>query len=176
MSEAKAKIAPDIEKYQTTRSATGSSSKHSGDVIALGLAGATLEEVYDVLAHIINANPRELVKKYAHLNPGQQRMNLGNRIRGAIKAANLVKEGSGDKLFAEIAKKLQVVVKERAEAEAAARKKVNDAKVTKMADAKARIADAKAKPNKAPVKAAEAPAKAKPAASSKTAPAKSARK
>lgn len=57
--------------------------KDNGDYIAGLLRGAvTLDEVYDVAANYLKVPVKELKDKYGHLNPGQQRMNCGNRMRG----------------------------------------------------------------------------------------------
>lgn len=73
-------IKPDVEKYVQTVAASGARSLNNGDTVAQSLAGATLDEVKKVASSI----GVEDVDKYDHLNPGQARMNLGNRIRGAL--------------------------------------------------------------------------------------------
>ena len=75
-------IKPDLEKYTKAKSSTGAASMHNGDVIATELAGATVREVSEVAVKL--TGNEELETKYNHLNIGQQRMNLGNRIRGMI--------------------------------------------------------------------------------------------
>lgn len=52
-----------------------------GDRIAELLRGKTLDEAYTVAARFLRAPEDELRSKYSHLNNGQQRMNLGNRMR-----------------------------------------------------------------------------------------------
>ncbi|AIZ01482.1 hypothetical protein J3_0035 [Vibrio phage J3] len=79
-------VRPDVDKYQKTRTAKGNTSLHSGDVVAVGLAPLVLSEVYAVAAEMMGVDVDTLVAKYQHLNEGMQRMNLGNRIRGAIAA------------------------------------------------------------------------------------------
>jgi hypothetical protein len=70
---------------QKTTTATGNKSLDNGDSVALLLRGADLETVYQIGARELGVSVAELKTKYAHLNPGQQRMNVGNRVRGAIK-------------------------------------------------------------------------------------------
>jgi hypothetical protein len=70
---------------QRTTTATGNKSLDNGDSVALLLRGADLETVYQIGARELGVTVTELKTKYAHLNPGQQRMNVGNRVRGAIK-------------------------------------------------------------------------------------------
>lgn len=52
-----------------------------GDETAVTLREKTLDEVYEHAAAVIGVTVDELKAKYQHLNAGQQRMNLGNRIR-----------------------------------------------------------------------------------------------
>lgn len=83
------------DKYQVheERTASGRKSQDSGDAVAAHLRGRDLEEVYTLAAHIMTATEAEPVSagelklRYEHLNPGMQRMNLGNRIRAALKEA-----------------------------------------------------------------------------------------
>jgi hypothetical protein len=43
---------------------------------------ATLDETYKIVAKSLDASKKWLREVYTHLNPGQQRMVLGNRLRG----------------------------------------------------------------------------------------------
>ena len=70
---------------QTVLTATGNKSLDNGDTIAQMLRGADLETVYKIGAKELGIPVEALKTKYGHLNPGQQRMNVGNRIRGAIR-------------------------------------------------------------------------------------------
>lgn len=70
---------------QTVLTATGNKSLDNGDTIAQMLRGADLDTVYRVGAKELGTSVEALKLKYGHLNPGQQRMNVGNRIRGAIR-------------------------------------------------------------------------------------------
>ena len=59
----------------------------NGDEIAQFLRNRALIDVYVSAACLLREDVVLLHKRYAHLNPGQQRMNLGNRIRGAARKA-----------------------------------------------------------------------------------------
>ncbi len=73
------------ETYEDTAAYSGRLSKHNGDDVAKLLAGATPEAVMAAAEVLLSLEEGELVAKYAKLNPGQRRMNAGNRIRAAIK-------------------------------------------------------------------------------------------
>lgn len=57
----------------------------NGDRVAQELRGLELNEVYALVAKVTHTNGDDLVERYAGLNAGQQRMNLGNRLRGFYK-------------------------------------------------------------------------------------------
>ena len=57
----------------------------TGDDLAMVLAGHGLDVIYSAAAVVLSTDEFELRQRYAHLNPGQQRMNLGNRIRSTWK-------------------------------------------------------------------------------------------
>ena len=59
----------------------------NGDEIAQFLRPRALIDVYVSAACLLREDVALLHQRYAHLNPGQQRMNLGNRIRGAARKA-----------------------------------------------------------------------------------------
>lgn len=59
----------------------------NGDEIAQFLRTRDLIDVYVSAACLLREDVVLLRQRYAHLNPGQQRMNLGNRIRGAARKA-----------------------------------------------------------------------------------------
>lgn len=73
--------------YKDTTAASGHKSKNNGDAVAIALAGAEPLVVVAAAERLAGLAEGELLAKYAKLNPGQQRMNSGNRIR------NLVKKG-----------------------------------------------------------------------------------
>jgi hypothetical protein len=56
-----------------------------GDAIALALRGADLTTVYKDVAAATGTAIVELRERFAHLNPGMQRMNLGNMLRRATR-------------------------------------------------------------------------------------------
>ena len=58
-----------------------------GDDVALTLRKLTLDAVYSTAASATGISQRGLRDRFAHLNPGMQRMNLGNMIRKALKEA-----------------------------------------------------------------------------------------
>ena len=57
----------------------------TGDDLAVALAGHGLDVIYSAAAVVLSTDEPELRQRYGHLNPGQQRMNLGNRIRSTWK-------------------------------------------------------------------------------------------
>ena len=130
-------IRVDKEKYNPARTASGTKSLNNGDPVALALAGLTLGEVQSLADSFIGEN--DFRKRYAKLNPGMQRMNIGNRLRGAINKATVTDaEGKvttdGNKKFDKAAAPFIKTAKAR-DAEAA--------KVTKDKAAAARDAEAK---------------------------------
>lgn len=61
----------------------------NGDPVARMLRDAdTLDAVYAAAAKYLGVKEKELRDKYGHLNPGQQRMNCGNRMRGKFRKEN----------------------------------------------------------------------------------------
>ena len=70
---------------QTVLTATGNKSLDNGVAIAQMLRGADLETVYKIGSKELGVSVEDLKKKYSLLNPGQQRMCIGNRVRGAIR-------------------------------------------------------------------------------------------
>ena len=71
--------------YVKAKSKSGHATLHNGDSIATLWADMTLEEIYKAASMILKVPHQQLVDKYAHLNVGMQRMNLGNRVRAATK-------------------------------------------------------------------------------------------
>ena len=73
----------------TTELADGSKKRSidKGDDVALALRKLTLDAVYSTAASSTGISQRGLRDRFAHLNPGMQRMNLGNMIRKALKEA-----------------------------------------------------------------------------------------
>lgn len=166
------KIRPNMEKYQTAKSAGGSSTKICGDEVSLALLGATLDEAYGFVATVTNTAEAVLRDKYGSKNPGQQRMFLGNLIRGASQSKDAEKKARVEAAFREalpafreaIDARLAVAAQTKADEKAAKEKLKADAKAKKEADAKAEK-EARAKAaleKKAADDAAKAQAKAKP--------------
>jgi len=58
-----------------------------GDTVALTLRKLTLDAVYATASSATGISQAGLRDRFAHLNPGMQRMNLGNMIRKALKEA-----------------------------------------------------------------------------------------
>lgn len=74
------RIRPNLENYETTRSFSGKPTKvRKDDDVAQALIGFSLEQVYEV-ADALSVE----IPNYDHLNPGMQRMCIGNKIRGWI--------------------------------------------------------------------------------------------
>ena len=73
------------ETYEDTAAYSGRLSKHNGDDVAKLLAGATPEAVIAAAEVLLGLEAGELETRYVNLNPGQRRMNAGNRIRACIK-------------------------------------------------------------------------------------------
>jgi hypothetical protein len=73
--------------YEDATTADGKPSKHNGDEVAQLLAGKDLLACYAIASKKLKVPVAELQAKYEHLNPGMQRMNLGNGIRRLLKKA-----------------------------------------------------------------------------------------
>ncbi len=177
----KTTIRPKVDNYVRTRTANGTVSHHSGDPVATALAGMTIDEVEKLAVRV--TGDESLATKYAHLNVGQQRMNLGNRIRGAIakkdkaNEAELkkLKEGdpqpeqeSGVDAFTRVSKPFVEAARQRmgkmeAEAKAKAEAKAAKAKAEAKAAKEAEEAKAAEKPAKAKAEKAKAEKSAKAA-------------
>lgn len=161
---AKTVIRPDTDTYVNGISASGAKTQHNGDAVATALNGASVDEVATIAGTLLKADPAELKAKYAHLNVGQQRMNLGNRIRGIFNKLEKAEEGTGvtalsaasadvrkivDKRVADQAEAKELAAVERQDKLDKAAKikaeKIETAKVKAEADAKAKAEKADAK-------------------------------
>jgi len=71
----------------TTAMADGSKKRSidKGDSVAVALRALTLDGVYAKASAATGLSQVGLRDRFAHLNPGMQRMNLGNMIRKALK-------------------------------------------------------------------------------------------
>ncbi len=139
------RVKPDLSKYVKGVSGSGKKTMRTNDVTAIALDGFTLDEVYAVAQVMTDTPAKEFHAKYDHLNVGMQRMNLGNRIRGAIAKADKAREK--DKSRASGAKLLEVACeKPRVATIARAKTKANKAaEAAKKAEAKAKEEKGKAK-------------------------------
>lgn len=73
------------QKYEPSICANGRKSLNNGDSLAHLLASLDPATVVALAERVLGLPKDELWAKYQHLNRGQQRMNAGNRIRGAVK-------------------------------------------------------------------------------------------
>lgn len=71
-------------EHKNKRTASGRPVYDTGDKVASILRGKTLDEQYAAAAKVLDQSAKSLRKQYEHLNPGQQRMAIGNRMRGAM--------------------------------------------------------------------------------------------
>lgn len=141
----KTRIEIPAENYVKAKAASGSVSRHNGDVVAAGLAGLTIEEVRELASEVLDTPVEDLEAKYAHLNVGQQRMNLGNRLRGAVAKMNRAHEKdaeqpNGDDYFAEVVEPFREAVAER-EAAAEEAKAAKEAARAKKAEPEEDVVD-----------------------------------
>jgi len=145
--EEKAKtVNADLSKYVKTKAASGAVSVNNGDDVAVLLNGLNLDELYEIANTF--CEPKEPFD-YSKLNGGMQRMNLGNRIRGAVTKHG--KQIDRDRAAAEKAEKnfkepkapLEVLQRLCAPAQKAAIARAKEAQ--KAADAKAKEAETKKK-------------------------------
>jgi hypothetical protein len=80
---------PDLSRYvlHDTVTASGRKQIDIDDDVAKILREKTLEEVYSYTAKLCEVTIKSLKERYETLNPGMQRMNLGNKVRAAMRAA-----------------------------------------------------------------------------------------
>ena len=143
--ESEALVKVDREKYTESRTASGTKSLNNGDVVAVALTGVTMEELHQIADDFIEGN--DFATRYANLNVGMQRMNIGNRIRGQVTKIDKANEkDNADRVKAEKPEKVHKTGAEQLEKiakpfmkEAIARAK----EAQKEADAKAKAAEAK---------------------------------
>ena len=69
-------------RYTKTRRPSGAASADNADAIARALRDYEPLEVCEIADRVFNLPLGSHKSKYSRLNPGQQRMNSGNRIRG----------------------------------------------------------------------------------------------
>lgn len=83
-------IKADLSHYVVTaevKTASGRKAIDIGDSVAAQLRGADISDAYRAASEATGQPMAALRRKYEHLNPGMQRMNLGNLIRGAASKA-----------------------------------------------------------------------------------------
>jgi len=113
----------DRSKYGTSRSASGAKSLSNGDEVANALEGLTAENLFSIGEVLLGEDFR---KKYASLNTGMQRMNMGNRIRNKVKQIDA--EDNAKVGIDALMKAAKPFIKERDAASKAAEKAKADAK------------------------------------------------
>lgn len=73
---------PQYQAYvQELDDGTTRRSVDKGDTVALQLRVLALDDIYQIVSLEAAVSTRDLIAKYKHLNPGMQRMNLGNMLR-----------------------------------------------------------------------------------------------
>ena len=78
--------------YETTIAYSGRKSLSNGDAIAQFLEMVAPDAVMTQAERILGLEAGFLTAKYEMLNPGQQRMNSGNRLRAALKRGDITPE------------------------------------------------------------------------------------
>lgn len=76
-----------LDKYVVSpiKTPSGRKSIDVNDEVAQTLRGLSVDEVYTEVSMIVGIPVHELENRYSHLNPGMQRMNLGNLLRKFLK-------------------------------------------------------------------------------------------
>lgn len=82
---------PQYEAYKalTTEGVT-KRSIDKGDNVAVLLRPLVLGDVYDTVSSATGTSVADLFHRFGHLNPGMQRMNLGNMFRRALREAGSI--------------------------------------------------------------------------------------
>lgn len=75
--------------YQPTLGVGNRGSLDNGDSVATALRTLTPAQVAAVAETLLDLGKGFLTERYSNLNPGQLRMNSGNRIRAAVKRGDL---------------------------------------------------------------------------------------
>ena len=70
-----------VQNYTKCVNASGRKSVDNGDRVAALLRGETLDRVYEIAAQFLEIDESVLRERYKTLNPGHQRMCIGNRLR-----------------------------------------------------------------------------------------------
>jgi hypothetical protein len=74
------------DAYVKGTTPAGNSTADNGDAVAAKLRGMELDALYAFAAKTLDETQTGLKARYAKLNPGMQRMNLGNRLRAILMA------------------------------------------------------------------------------------------
>jgi hypothetical protein len=77
---------PDLTRYvihSDVKTASGRKALDIDDEVAAELRGTDLSQAYRTASEATGETQKALKERYEHLNPGMQRMNLGNLVRGA---------------------------------------------------------------------------------------------
>lgn len=141
-------IRPNMANYVPDKSGSGKRTHRTDDFVARSLAGKSVDEVKE-RASTLGID----VEKWAHLNPGQQRMLIGNRLRTLMKAReNPLTEEAITAVFGEPVPEYDAeaaAAAKQAAAEERARKKAEKAQkdAEKAAVAEEQAADPDAEPD-----------------------------
>ncbi|TCO77149.1 hypothetical protein EV688_103163 [Chromatocurvus halotolerans] len=76
-------------RYQRVKLSSGEITMDCGDELASLLRGLEPQEVCNLADEVLKTGEGYHMQRYGHLNPGQQRMNAGNRIRASVKKGNV---------------------------------------------------------------------------------------
>ena len=82
---------PQYEAYAAKRAdGTTKRSIDKGDYVAMTLRTMDLLSVYAAVSNATGTSMADLRERFGHLNPGMQRMNLGNMYRRALREAGSI--------------------------------------------------------------------------------------
>lgn len=132
-----ASTAFNLDKYFVSdiKTPTGRRTIDCADEVAQALRGADIDTVYAQAAEALEIAEADLRNQYGHLNIGMQRMNLGNRIRGAAAAkAKAAEKAAAAQARAEQAAARKEEKAKAAEEKAAAAKAKAEEKAAKAAE------------------------------------------
>lgn len=79
-------------EYVPATSYNGNPSLNNGDTVAEVLEGMSPDEVCFLADLVFSTEQIKHIEKYQGLNPGQRRMNAGNRIRAAVRRGDITVE------------------------------------------------------------------------------------
>lgn len=147
------KVKINRDRYTATKTASGAKSLNNGDEVAAVLDGLHVDELFKIGTDILG---EDFAEKYAKLNVGMQRMNMGNRLRAKVRSIDADKKNEGKegvglaaltKAAKPFAKERDARVKEAAKVKAE-KQKEREAKAVETAKKKADKEAAKAKAEK----------------------------